>query len=259
METKVDPGFARNLIHEIRTIYESDSSRAEVLIEAYLEQKLKPFPPSERLGMLEKAMKQFGPPSPVTREEDPVQQTEFLRLFSLLLGKRVSIEDLSSTEPLRKLAHSLNTIFDSLNQIVGRIQTTLLGRKTELETIRQIIGSDMTGEGEENSLQGYLDQIQNSFLVAHRSFQHAIQTRMKQILTELDPDRMEAERGGGLKFGPLRKAELFEIYKEKFRKLKGYFESGRFMEELLREFEKNCQKLYNADLRHPKGKENQDV
>lgn len=60
---------------------------------------------------------------------------------------------------------------------------------------------------------------------------------------------LEAERGGGLRFGPLRKAELYEIYKEKFSQFKGWFESGSFMEELLREFEKTCQRLYNVDQR----------
>ena len=42
----------------------------------------------------------------------------------------------------------------------------------------------------------------------------------------------------------LRKAESFELYAQKFEAFKDYFESGRFMEELLREFENNCQKLF---------------
>ena len=100
-----------------------------------------------------------------------------------------------------------------------------------------------------DSLQNYLDQIQEAFLVAHKAFQEAAQTKVGEILKELSPDHFEASEGGWLKFGPFRKAELFEIYKEKFQACKSWFESGRFMEELLREFEKTCQKLYNADQR----------
>ncbi len=252
MGTKNSPVSPEAMRNEIRAIYRSDPVKAGALIETYAEERLKGLPPSDRLALLEEVAERFKSSDPGTSVERPPQQEEFLRLFSLLLGKRISVDDLTSTEPLERLAHSLNTIFDTLNQIVFGIRTTLLGRTIEMETIRQIIGSDLSGEGESGTLQSYLNQIQNSFLVAHRSFQEAIQIKVKQILTEMDPGRMEAETSGGLRFGPLRKAELFEIYKEKFGKVKGYFESGRFMEELLREFEKSCHKLYNADLRREK-------
>jgi hypothetical protein len=49
------------------------------------------------------------------------------------------------------------------------------------------------------------------------------------------------ERGSGLKIGPLRKAEDFDILKEKIERIQRWFESGRFMEDFLREFENNCQ------------------
>ena len=45
-----------------------------------------------------------------------------------------------------KLARSLNTLFDTLNQIIGVIHTTFLGQKGEMETIRLIIGSALKGE-----------------------------------------------------------------------------------------------------------------
>jgi hypothetical protein len=250
MGTKSRLPSPESLGEEIRTIYRSDPSKADGLINAWAEERLKELSAPDRLVLLEKVADRFKTSG--TRGERLPQQEEFLRLFSLLLGKPISVDDLSSTEPLERLAHSLNTVFDTLNQIVSGIRTTLLGRTVEMETIRQIIGSDLSGQGESGTLQSYLDQIQNSFLVAHRSFQQAVQVKVRQVLAEMDPDRMEAEASVGLRFGALRKAELFEIYKEKFLKLKGYFESGRFMEELLREFEKSCQKLYQADLRREK-------
>jgi hypothetical protein len=248
----INPISIESLANKIRTLYKSDPSRSETLIEKYLEERLKGLLPAERLSFLEKLTEQFKDLTPKILPDVRLKQEGFSRLFSLLLGKKISTADLSSAELLEKLAHSLNTIFDTLNQIVSVIHITLLGEKVELETIRHIIGSNLEGEGRSDSLQSYLDQIQEAFLVAHRALKQAAQTKMNEILTELNPDRFETSSRGGLKFGPLRKAELFEIYKEKFSNCKGWFESGRFMEELLREFEKTCQTLYNVDGRREK-------
>ena len=68
-------------------------------------------------------------------------------------------------------------------------------------------------------------------------------------MTELDPDRIANSAERGLKFGPLRKAELFDIYVEKFRACRAYHQSGRLLADLTREFEKNCQKAYGGDAR----------
>jgi hypothetical protein len=250
MEKRGSPISIETLAGEIRTIYKTDPSRAETLIEAYVHQSLRQCSPNEKMNLLEKLSHQFESLGPKVPPDLDFESKEFSRLFSLLLGKRISEVDLSSTEVLEKLAHSLNTIFNTLNQIIGVIQTTLLGKKTDFdETIRHIIGSDLEGSAGAVSLQNYLDQIQEAFLVSHQAFKKAAQTKVSEILDELNPDHIEATTSGGLKFGPLRKAEWFEIYREKFRVCKGWYESGRFTEELLREFEKTCQKLYNADRR----------
>lgn len=242
------------LASEIRIIYRSDPLHSEPLVEKYLDQKLKGSSLSERLTLLERLSQHFrgsrSEPHPALPSGTlgPASE-EFSRLVSLLLGKSVSAADLSSKDLLEKLAHALNTIFDTLNQIIGLINTTLMGRKAEFETIRHIIGSELEGEGGHDSLQSYLDQIRGAFLVAHRALKQAARKKVGDILLELDPSRLESARGGGLKFGPLRKAELFEMYKEKFAQFKSWVESGRFTEELLREFEKACQKLYNVGPR----------
>lgn len=248
-----DPSL-EGLANEIRIIYRSDPLHSGPLVETYLEQKWKGISPLERQTLLERLSHQFrescSEPYPALSPGTlgPASE-EFSHLVSLLLGKSVSAADLSSRDLLKKLAHALNTIFDSLNQIIGLISTTLMGRKAEFETIRQIIGSELEGEGGHDSLQSYLDQIREAFLVAHQALKEAAGKKVNDILLELDPSRLESARGGGLKFGPLRKAELFEKYKERFAQFKSWFESGRFTEELLREFEKTCQRLYNVERR----------
>jgi len=234
---------------EIRAIYESDPFRSEALIEQYLKEALKRLSPSEGQAILEELARQFKPPRCDSEPLPNPGGEPFARLCSLLLGERISMEDLQSEALVGRLASSLNTVFDMLNQIVHVMHGTLLGEKEELETIRQIIGADLQGGHEGTSLQTYLDQIQKAFLVSHQAFQQAARTKVGEILSELDPDRIATLMEGGLRFGPLRKAGLFEIYREKYRICKGSFESGRLMNDLLREFEKVCQKIYQTKTR----------
>ncbi len=234
-----------NLKEEILRIYQSNPKRAERLVEDYLDETLKDYPLSEKISLLEDLLRQFElPPSQEVRKEIPFDSKEFSRLFSLIFGERLAEIDFSSPQLLEKLAQSLNTIFDSLNEIIQVINQALLGKKPELETIRHIIGSQLEGDEGRDSLQNYLSRIKEAFLLAHKAFQEAAHIKMLEILKELHPDTFESEGTKGLRFGPFRKAELFERYREKFQSLKKWFDSGRFDEELLREFEKICQKRY---------------
>lgn len=232
------------LADEIRQVYESDRSQAEALIEEYLEERLQAFSPDERLSFLEKLIGQFDNGTPGRSGGPDLEEEVLSRLFSLLLGREVCQADLSSTELLERLAASLNTIFDTLNQLVSVINATLLGEPTGEETIRQVIGFQVEGEDRSESLESYLGRIRKAFLTTQQAFKKAAHTKVSQVLHELDPERIEATGGGGLKFGALRKAAFFETYEEKFRTCKKWLESGRFTEEFLREFEKNCQELY---------------
>ncbi len=237
------------ITNELRKIYKSDCLRAETLIETYLETRLKEFSDSEKLTLLEKLTAEFNAESNIEvsskYSELNIDKETLPKLFSLLLGKKVSPADLSSTELLQKLADSLNTIFDALNQVVGVINTTFLGESTGDETIRQVIGFHLKGgESHTRSLESYLGQIEKAFLVAHQAFKEAAHAEMSELLHELAPDQIKAADSGGFRFGPFQKAELFEIYEKKFYKCKKWFDSGRFMEKFLREFEKNSQKLF---------------
>jgi hypothetical protein len=233
------------LARDVRAIYRSDPARAEALIEAYLEQRLK----GRNDGGLATLLGHFGTVRPqVAAVERPAGEAS-TRLFALLLGKNLSSADLSSPALMEKLADSLNTVFDTLNRIIAVINGTLMGREASGETIRMIIGSHLEGGHELSSLQEYLDQIQKAFLVAHDGFKQAVQQKLGEILGELDPDRMAGASTRGLKFGPLWKAELFDAYQQAFATCRQYYQSGRLVEDVMREFEKACHKAYGAGPR----------
>jgi len=138
----------------------------------------------------------------------------------------------------------LNTVFDSLNELISGINATLMGRVSGTETIRFVIGSQLDQQDEAKSLEGYVDQIKEAFAIAHQAFKDAAMTKMGEILGELDPKKIEESAEGGLKFGPLRKAELFDIFQDKHRTLRNWLETGLLTEALMREFERICQRLY---------------
>jgi hypothetical protein len=250
MGAKGNPVATETLADELRAIYRSDPLRSDVLMAAFLEQRLKAHDRAGQLLCLQSLVDHFGNSggagSPCARD---MGGEEFSRLFSLLLGKRISAAELSSTELVEKLARSLNTVFDTLNHIIGVINGTLMGIPSGDETIRTIIGSNLEREPGDASLQGYLNRIEKAFLVAHEAFKQAVAGKLDEMLGELDPDRIASSSERGLKFGPLRRAELFDIYAEKFRACRAYQQSGRLLADLTREFEKNCQKAYGGDAR----------
>ncbi|HIJ88277.1 MAG TPA: hypothetical protein HPP97_11455 [Desulfuromonadales bacterium] len=170
---------------------------------------------------------------------------ETSKLMSRFLGQNFAVEGLSQEEIFSKFSTALNTLFDSINRIMAVINETLLGENPELATIRKIIGSNIDGEGNVVLIGDYLERIQKSFLVAHTSFQHASSTLFSQILDELAPDTLSKTLSSGFKFGALRKAELYDLYEEKYTKIKRWHECGQYMERLLRDFEKRCQQEIN--------------
>ena len=236
------------LAESIRTAYRSDPAGAAARIERILGETLAGASPGERIAAVRAIRGRYGSSrrSPGPSPAGNVAQ-EWTRLAALLLGDRVDVANLPPGELSEKLAASLNTVFDSLNAIVGGINATLLGKKEELETIRFIIGSDLGGRKASGSLQEYLDRIQEAFAVAHRAFQEAAEKKTGELLDELSPETISSKAEGGLKFGPMRKAELWDIYEERFRTVKKAVESGRLRESLLREFERSCQKMYKTE------------
>jgi hypothetical protein len=245
---------ASNLIEtlgkEILDLYRSDVSRADVLIESCLERGLRSLSPDEKLAALKDLIGNFASAdTPGGVGGGTSDLSELSNLFSQFLGKRISDDYLLSTDFLEKLADSLNTLFNSLNETVAVIDSVLLGSEGEAETIKAIISSSISGDKNTDSLLNYLDKIRRAFLISQKAFREVAQRKFEEMLEELDPDRISAMPSGFLSFGPFRKAEFFAIYKEKHQMVRKYLESGRLMEEMLREFERSSQKLYGKGTR----------
>jgi hypothetical protein len=238
--------LAKTLTVRIRGLA-ATAADAAAEVETYLDGELRLLPPAERVRHLEAVAAELGmAPAPPPAAPDP----DALRdMVARAVGKSPERGDLPPAELVDKFGASLETLFDTLNAIVATINVTLLGHTPELETIRTVIGSDLTGQSGCRSMREYLERIQKAFLVAHDSFQEAATATIAELLGELDPESHSREKISALKFGPLRKAELFDLYAEKHRRCRQWLDSGEHRERLLREFERQCQLRFDSAMR----------
>jgi hypothetical protein len=229
---------------EIETIYMANPAEAKERIEMHLLQTWALYPPDQRLQLLASLRKSFKPSPNALQNNSTLIDEEFLQRFCrLLLGEDILQEGLSGEQIMIRLSEALNTLFDSVNELVRLINTTLLGRDKGEQTIRHIIGSRLQEETDMVSLQRYLQQIGAAFLSIHHAFGDTARTMTEKILEELDPAGLKEKERNGFSFGPLRKAENFARYEHIFANCKKWFDSGRFMEDFQREFEKKCRSL----------------
>ncbi len=236
-----------NIVAEIRSLGSSLSPVTEENVERFLDDRLTGVSLSEKLRIIERLMGRFEDSGSERKRSLDLKQEDAERLFTLMLGPGFGGSDHLSGDLPERLVDSVNTVFDSLNQIIGVIHNTLLGRKPELETIRHVIGSQIEqGEGAK-SWEIYLNQIKQAFLASHNAFQQSACSIVKEMLCALDPDVLANVPKPGLKFGPLRKAEIFDAYRDKYGECRRWFDEGHFSEKLLREFEKICQRSFKAD------------
>lgn len=228
------------LADEIRSVYASDGDEVEKRIEHLLKVRLKNHSPSEELRILEKLISEFGKASCSYEDNLILKDTIMSQICSLLVGKDISQTNLSSTELLQRLSEGLNTIFDSLDQLIKIINKTLFGEGLWKQGTRTIIGYNP------ESLEGHLGQINKAFSIAMKAFEKTVRIKVEQILHAIDPDQISSEKDGWLKIRPLQKAEYYEIFEEKYNEIKKWFQSEKFMDDFRREFEKNCQILSEA-------------
>lgn len=231
----------RQIAEEIRSLYAKDPQRAPELIRPYLERVLPGNSEAERLDALQGVIAEFGGAADIEIRPDDLSGPVLARLVSLVLGGRVSETELSSESVLERLAGSLNELFDTLNRLIATIDATLGGGPTPDETIRRVIGDQLEGDSPSMSLERHLGRIGEAFFRSHEAFQAAARKIVRDIFEELDPERIHHEQEGGMKFGPLKKAESFDAYRRKYERCRKWCESDRFTADLLREFEKRCQ------------------
>lgn len=234
------------MARDIRELYASNPREAEQSIMEYLNERLEGRSPEEKCAFVEEIAAQFkpleaSPAAPVEQESQALTQ-----LLALLLGQRISSLDLSSPEISRKLAASLNTLFDSLNDLVAVMRATLLGEDQNLQTIRHIISADLKAEKETKSLDTHLKQIKTAFLIAGEASRNAAKNETTRILRELNPDAIVSEAEKGSRFGFMRKVEHFDIYREKYDRIRKWADSERCLEDFTREFERACRQLFDA-------------
>jgi len=238
-----DPISIAKLADDIRQIYLSDDGQPAENIEICLDTTLGDQTAVEKIEILRNLADEFGQEASKTPLNDDQSEEILTQLFSLVLGSKVRPKDLSSEEVLERLTNSLNTIFDTLNHLVKLINLTLQGNDQSQETIRRVIGHHVDGADSHQSLETYLGQISNAFLIAHRAFQRTTEKLIGQLLDELDPSELSKNEKTGLKFGALRRAELFDRYEEKFKKCRQWYKSDQFQKDILREFERHAGKM----------------
>jgi hypothetical protein len=227
----------------LREIYASDPSGAEKAIEAFLEKETSNLGGNDRIQLVNTLCREFDHSASAMAGDNRFDQGAAARLLSLILGREIALSAASSDEIMARTAESFETIFSSLNDLVRIMNINLLGNAESEETIRAVIGSHLEGADRLTSLEDYIERIKQTFLVIQKAFKNAALFVIKNILSEIDPEKISADTGTGLKIGPLRKAELYETLTEKHAVVQKWLESGRCTEELLREFEKNCQKF----------------
>ena len=236
-----DPILIDQLASEVWRVHMADTQNSEAAIEAFLENRFRHLPEGERLKMLEKLVAEFGGTGPDHPPGIQVDEDLMVQISSLLLGRQVLQSELSSEELARRLGDSLNTIFDGLNHLIGIINKTFGGAPDNDKTIRQVIGSQLSGTASSAPLEIHLGQINKAFLTVQHAFKETALHQVRRMLDEISPEQIASKSRGGLKIGPFRKAACFEMYTETFERINRWIESGGFMEGFLREFEKRCQ------------------
>lgn len=228
---------------EIRSICQMDSSQAAERVEKRLEAVFADYSPSRRKALLEELITCFNQNHRPSAPPCDVTSASFSKLLTMLLGKDVLQKDLSIEQMIEQLAAALNTVFDSVNTLISAINATLMGGVSGEETIRVVISSSMDKEEGIGSLEKYLEQIGRFFAIALQAYKEAAQVKIGEIMQELNPERIADESNSTLKFGPLRRAYLYDCYQEKFKTMQNWQNSGLLLEAFMKEFENNCRKL----------------
>ena len=234
------------LREKLLQMYRADPERAEANIEAYLQNRLAHLSSGEKIQALKDLCQDF--PSSLVQKKDqekmPSSSDPLGHISRLLLGRHSHEIDLSSPESLQLLSQALNTLLETLNDLIQTMHIHLHEHTSPTATIRTVIASQIQEGEQPQSLSAYLNQIKEAFLIAHISFEQSCMTQVQKILQTLSPDSIETKHKSGLRFGALKKADLFDQYKHEHEVLRTWFDSGRCREDLLREFEKTCHTHY---------------
>lgn len=234
------------LTADLRNTYLADVAQGDTRVEERLEEFFAECSPEERNAQLEQLIAAFRQKNTDDTVISGVSLDEFNKLLTTLLGKEILGKNLPPDQMIEHLAVAVNTVFDSVNNLVGAINATLMGSSGGEETIRLVIRSSMGADEGIGALKKFLEQTGEFFAIALQAYKDAARVKIGEILEELNPERLEEEIGGKMKFGPLHKANLYDCYLEKYKTLQNWQRSGLLLEAFMKEFEKNCQNLHSA-------------
>ncbi|MCW5201743.1 MAG: hypothetical protein QTN59_09980 [Candidatus Electrothrix communis] len=240
------------LVNGVKAVYARESARhadVQASVEAYLLREFRHLDQRRRQEAIEDLVTHFAEQHvdarPVSREADK----DFLRFCSFVLGYQIENDELATEELQQRLSEALTSIFETVNRLIRTVNMTLIDDGQTQETIRFFIGEQLDSGSGTVSLEEHLDQIRTAFVTSHRAFKRAVQMTVEKILTELDPETLAKNADTGLKFGPLRKAEVFEQYSRTFGEFRQWFDSGRCMEDFLRSFEQQYSEILRQTRR----------
>ncbi len=231
-------GFETELAEQIREIYRQQPNEAYRLIEALLEKRYAGLPAAEKIGRVKALATIFQPPQCEENSNSDLRQ-----FLSLLLGQPVEEEEIDDAALQDRACRTLNTVFERLNQLLNAMQLTVNpGGQLVKETIRHFLKDQMVQDTPAHSLEEYIDQIRETFFSSIESARQGHQIIIEKILSELDPQTIMARNSGGLRIGPLKKAEAFNEYMQIYNQLKKWHSSGRGLDEFIRAFENHFSK-----------------
>lgn len=225
----------------LRSLFAADPSTGKARIENYLRDVFSDasLTENDKAQLLKDLCDLFDDRESGTAAAVP-DQDAVSRFLHGLLGHEISMADVAYEDVLQRAAESFETIFNALNELVRVMNTTLLTGGGADGTIRKIISSHLEGADRLSAIETYIRQIQQTFLISHKAFGNAAVAVVKQMLKEFSPEAIASQTERGLKIGPLRKAELYDVFERKYAQCNEWVLSGRFAEALTREFEKQC-------------------
>ena len=227
-----------SLAREARTAWETGG---EAALETLLADRLAHLDPAARVAEIRRLADSSDVVSSPRISPEASEIGDVDRLLARVFRDRNGIAGPGDASRVDRLADALNLVFDAVNRIAANIDATLYARDPEA-TIRHHIGAHMGGTGETASLTDRIDRIGQAFLDAHEAYRAAARTQAVGLLDRLDPEAIQAE--GNLKFGPFGKADRFRAFEAMYRSCRDWVESPKFMEEFLREFEREIRKKF---------------
>jgi len=228
------------MMEKLTAIYRSDPVTAAQEIEAFLDLQVQGLSEGEKLAGLADLIALYQG-DPVTPEEEIFGGAN---LFLAMIGREANQNQLPSQLVTQRLIVSLRTVLTSLGELMEGITLSMNSDSSADRTIQDVLAASVESSDGVTELTDYLNQIKFAYASMYDGFQQASSSEMKKLLRELAPEKMSEDVQSGLNVGPFKKAQMFDVYSEKHRKLSNFVEKSVFMESLLRKFESESQRAF---------------